>query len=125
MYEAKDKPKRKHNLFARKKLSDDEDDEESDENTEWEVERIVKHRIKREEDWEFLIRWKGCTAKDDTWEAEENLNCPDLLSTYLAEVAGKDNRPMKKQTDRNSKHLTARKKRTVTRSSKRFDRKPR
>ncbi len=108
----KDKPKRKRGgLFSPKKLSDEEDDEESDESDdEWEVERIVKHRIKRKNDWEFLIRWKGCTAKEDTWETEENLNCPDLLVKYLGEVADttlKD-KPAKKET--NSKKLAARKK---------------
>lgn len=31
----------------------------------------------------FLIRWKGYTAKDDTWEAEDTLNCDDLIKKYL------------------------------------------
>lgn len=101
--ETKEKPEKRKYLFGRVKLSDEEDDEESDDGSnEWEVEEIVKHRIKKDENWEFLIRWKGCTAKDDTWETEENLNCSDLLLKYLAEVAdtrGKD-APAKKKTSK-------------------------
>lgn len=31
----------------------------------------------------FLVRWKGFTSKDDTWENESNLMCPSILSKYL------------------------------------------
>lgn len=32
---------------------------------------------------EFLIRWKGYSAKDDTWEPEEHLECQDLINAFL------------------------------------------
>ena len=32
----------------------------------------------------FLIRWKGCTSKDDTWEPEDNLDCEDLIEKFMA-----------------------------------------
>lgn len=35
---------------------------------------------------EFLIRWKGYSEKHDTWEPEDNLNCPDIISKFLAKV---------------------------------------
>lgn len=39
----------------------------------WEVHSIVGHRIRNNID-EFLIRWKGCSKKHDTWEPRCNLN---------------------------------------------------
>ncbi len=34
---------------------------------------------------EFLVRWVGHTAEDDSWEPEENLDCPDLIDKFLAQ----------------------------------------
>ncbi|XP_071451569.1 chromodomain-helicase-DNA-binding protein 2-like [Hetaerina americana] len=53
---------------------------------EYEVEKVIEVRFKKGGAREFLIRWKGFTAKDDTWEPEENLNCPDLISKFMAKV---------------------------------------
>merc|ERR1711990_509859 len=56
----------------------------------YEVEDIVNHRHKKGK-VEYLIRWKGYTDKDDTWEPEENLDCPDKITAYnkKAQVAAK------------------------------------
>jgi len=35
---------------------------------------------------EFLIHWKGFSHKDDTWEPEKNLSCPDLIEKFMAKV---------------------------------------
>jgi chromobox protein 1 len=34
---------------------------------------------------EFLVKWKGYSFNDNTWEAEENIaeNCKDLIRTFL------------------------------------------
>jgi transposase InsO family protein len=52
------------------------------EEEQYEVERIINHR-RRGRALQYLIRWKGYTPLDDTWEPEANLeNSPDILERY-------------------------------------------
>ncbi|KAM7348765.1 uncharacterized protein ACRADG_007965 isoform 2-T2 [Cochliomyia hominivorax] len=63
---------------------DDEEDDEEDEGEgeeEYEVKDIVGHKTERGVSY-FLIRWKGYTKADDTWEPEDTLNCPDIIERY-------------------------------------------
>ncbi|KAJ6634776.1 Chromobox protein like 3 [Pseudolycoriella hygida] len=30
----------------------------------------------------YLVRWRGYTMEDDTWEPESSLNCPELISKF-------------------------------------------
>lgn len=53
---------------------------------EFEVERVIEVHFKKNGKKEFLIRWKGFTATDDTWEPEENLNCPDLIAKFMQKL---------------------------------------
>lgn len=32
---------------------------------------------------EFLVRWVGCRPDEDTWEPEDNLDCPELVEKFL------------------------------------------
>lgn len=50
-------------------------------NNEFEVESIVDSKTVKGKT-KFLIRWKGWEESDDTWEAEESLNCPDLIRAF-------------------------------------------
>jgi len=52
----------------------------------FEVEDIVNHRHKKGK-IEYLIRWKGYTPQDDSWEPEDNLECPDKIKAYNDKVA--------------------------------------
>ena len=39
----------------------------------WEVDSIVGRRVVKRNQIQYLVRWKGCTPEDDTWEPAENL----------------------------------------------------
>lgn len=71
---------------AKKAADDDEDGEEDDDEEEteqeYEVERIIDVHFKRNGAREYLVRWKGFGAKDDTWEPADNLSCPDLIEKF-------------------------------------------
>jgi hypothetical protein len=57
----------------------------------YEIERIISYRVKiykkknRNPRVEFLVRWKGYTAKDDQWIAESNMreNASGMVDEYL------------------------------------------
>lgn len=53
----------------------------------YEVDKILKHKNGKER--QFLVRWKGFTAKHDTWERESNLMCPAKLKNYLKSLEKK------------------------------------
>lgn len=55
---------------------------------EYEVDEIVSHKVERKKNV-FLIRWKGYGADADTWEKEDSLSCPEIVSKYKKENEGK------------------------------------
>lgn len=65
----------------KKSLKNNENNNTEDER-EYEVEDILDHKILKRER-KFLVAWKGFSRKDDTWEREKNLKCPDILNAYL------------------------------------------
>ncbi|KYN27296.1 PREDICTED: heterochromatin protein 1-like [Trachymyrmex cornetzi] len=60
--------------------------EEKEISKEFEVERIIEVRFKKNGTKEFLIRWKGFSVSDDTWEPEKNLNCPELIAKFMEKL---------------------------------------
>uniref|UniRef100_A0A8D9AJ80 Chromodomain Y-like protein n=1 Tax=Cacopsylla melanoneura TaxID=428564 RepID=A0A8D9AJ80_9HEMI len=74
--------KKKSSAAKKKNKKDESSDDEGEETTEeYEVERIIEvHNGKHGK--EYLVRWKGFTSKDDTWEPEEHLTCPDLIKQF-------------------------------------------
>jgi Chromo (CHRromatin Organisation MOdifier) domain len=53
---------------------------------EYEVERIVAERPARKGK-EYLIRWKGYDAADDTWQTERDLrNAPEVLTEWRRQL---------------------------------------
>jgi len=51
----------------------------------YEVAKIVDFKTKKiSGKREFLVRWKGWGPDGDTWEPEDNLDCPDLIDKFMA-----------------------------------------
>lgn len=99
---------------AKAAKADAEEDEEDDEK-EYEVEKIIDVHFKRDGKREYLVRWKGFTSKDDTWEPADNLNCPHLIEKFNEKLdksknaSVKELRVARKPTERLSLSLGGRK----------------
>lgn len=46
------------------------------------VESIVDKIITPDGKVHYLLKWKGYPHSDNTWEPEENLNCPELMEKF-------------------------------------------
>nr|QYV43167.1 heterochromatin protein 1a [Colaphellus bowringi] len=74
--------------MSKNKKSSTPEPEETGE--EYIVEKIIDSRINSNGVKEYLLKWIGYDDKDNTWEPEENLDCPSLIKAYEAEKAAKE-----------------------------------
>uniref|UniRef100_A0A914MRA8 Chromo domain-containing protein n=1 Tax=Meloidogyne incognita TaxID=6306 RepID=A0A914MRA8_MELIC len=66
----------------------------------YQVEKILDKRTVKGNKVEYLIKWKGYdNPSDNTWEPEENCDCPDLIEEFKKNYKEKDvsKKPTKKR----------------------------
>ena len=66
---------------------------------EYNVEKIIDRRLRwkivgrtpKDEDYEYLVKWRDYSAQDNTWEPWENVNDCEQIEEFLEKVKRRQN----------------------------------
>ena len=76
---------------------------------EWEVKKIMNKRKVQGRD-KYLVRQKGCTAEEDTWESRENLkNIMKLVEEFEKEYSREEENEVRQQEAEEDREMFSRK----------------
>jgi len=57
----------------------------------------------------YLVRWKGCTAEEDTWESRENLKNPmKLVEEFEKEYCREEEEEVRRQEEEENRKMFSR-----------------
>ncbi|XP_002740612.1 chromobox protein homolog 3-like isoform X1 [Saccoglossus kowalevskii] len=86
MGKSKAKAKRKEDDIV---LAEEEEEEE------YQVEKVVDKKVNKHGKIEYLLKWKGYSDAENTWEPKDNLDCPDLISEFETKLKDKETKKRK------------------------------
>jgi len=94
--------------FSLKKMGRGRGSDGEEEEEEYSVEKILDKRTKGGK-VEYLIKWEGYPDSENTWEPQDNLDCPEIISAFEAK-RGKKEEPKKRKKEADAPAPTKKKK---------------